>query len=794
MIKTKGFVAIIIFSLLASLHSIEGSETSSQKVIVPVDIYINKIYSGIVNAHIENGFMSGIAPYDIYNLLMKHVTDNVIEEIHNFASKNNSDFVTLESINLAGLNPKYSHAKLTLELLIPPSLQKAENISIMHTTSGKDLDVVKQQDLSSYINFFTYQNLYTVQNSKTDNTYTGSYTFDGSVNYINWVLYSKYTFNNYGEYEPAEITLTKDLVELNIRLRAGNYPVYNTGFQKSGKYQGFSINNNIINNSYTNTSRDIPLLISETSTAEIWMNGRPLKTITLNPGNYNLRNFPFYSGLNEIDLFISPISGSKVKYQYILPQSSSNLDQGKHDYAYSIGIPHWSPDSFLFTGTHSYGLLSFLTLGLNLQVSDVDLLVGNSIIYATNIGIFGLDNGLFQKFNDNMAYTSRIGYKYINNTNQYIPVINLSLALSSEYFYQDLTNSGKFLDVTGSLSQRITNRFNSNLALNYQTFHSDQRSDLNLLMRLNYFFKTNFSLNLTLRSSLTTPDYDESTIMLLFSYNNSKIGTSANYVSDIVSTRQRIDIKQQIPNTKLEAAATYESSSRFDDINNNINASVNYNGDRFTSRATSIFFNTVNTETYSNTVSFSTAIAYTGGYFNFSKPISDSFAIIVPRYNLEKKRVGVNFNGIDHEVKSDFLGSPILTSMSAYNVKLINIELLNPTSDIFILENEFYVIPSYRSGTVIYVGKKPEIVIRATIKDSNKNVTPYITGVIENGEEQSSFFTNSKGETIIYGLTGGRYRLHINGYKTTELDIIGNNTSSIELNIELIEFKERNNE
>lgn len=781
MIRAKEIIFSIIFSLSVSLYSTE--------VIVPVDIYINKIYSGAANAYIENGLLAGITSYEMYNILITHVKDNVLEDIYKYTKEETSDYISLKSLDTAGLSPVYTHSKLSLELTIPPALQKAQDISIIPNTSENSIDVVEQQDFSTYLNFFTYQNLYTIKNSDPNNTYTGSYTFDGSVNYINWVINSKYTFNNYGEYEPAEITLTRDIVELDIRLRAGNYPVYNTGFQRSGKYQGFSVNNNIINRNLTNTSKDIPLLISETSTAEIWMNGRPLKTITLNPGNYNLRNFPFYSGLNEIDLFISPISGSKVKYQYILPQSTNNLPVGKHDYAYSIGIPDWSPDSFLFTGSHSYGLLNFLTLGFNLQVSDIDILAGNNITYATNIGIFGLDNGLFQNFNNSAGYSGRVGYKYINNTSQYIPVVNLSLALSTENFYQDTTSSDKFLDATGSLSQRITNRFNSNLALNYQTFHSNQDSDLNLLMRLNYFFKTNFSLNLTFRSSLTSPNYDETTIMLLFSYNNSKIGTSTNYVSDIVSTRQRVDIKQQIPNTKFETSATYESPSRFDDINNNVNASVNYNGDRFNTRATSIFFNTDSTETYSNTLNFSTAIAYTGGYINFSKPISDSFAIVVPRYNLDKEKVGVNYNGIDYEVKSDFLGSPILTSLNAYNLKIVTIDILNPTSDIFVLENVFYLIPSYRSGTVVYIGKEPEIVVRATIKDSDNNKVQYITGLIENGEEESSFFTNSNGEAVIYGLTGGRYRLHINGYKTTELDIIGNNKPSIKLDINLTKDK-----
>lgn len=761
---------LLLISLLISINCF--SEDSIEKI--PLAIVVNDIYHADIESYINiTGFtLEGIHRRQLSEILQEYMSEDMILSI----TLSDDELITSEELGSIGIETDYDYSSLSITIDIPPQLQKIKKLSIIKPVTSSNINPIATQNLSFYLNIFGNQNISTVIDVDTINSYTGSYTFDGSLNIKKWVLTTKVDYNTYSGADLPDMTLNHDFRNLNLRMKLGSYTADITGFQKSGKYQGLSIRHYDfdLNNISSQVSSDILVLIDNESTVEIWMNGRLIRTLNLSPGYYNLNNLPFYNGLNNIEVRVRPKTGDQTTLIFNFSQYVKNLQKGKHDFAYSTGFPSWEPNSFLISGYHYYGLLNSLTLGGNVQVTDSDLLFGQTTLYSTPVGNFLLENALY--LNDFIEFITGYGgllsYRYVNNSNHWLPIFGLNFGYNSYNFHHPNVLNPIEYDISGSVSQKITTGFNGNLGLSYQTYHNTLEPDLTLNFKLNYVFTSKVVINLSLRTSLSNPELENSSLVLLFHYPGTKNGNTVNYSYNAVTTRHRVDWQYTVPDSNLGLSSSYESPSVYDDVEHLLNTSAIYNSERFTSSALFAYSKTTQNTSYNNSLNIATAIAYSNGYVAVTKPISDSFAIIVPRYNLLDKEIGINYDGKKYESKSNFFGPAVLSNLGSYKVKTITVDLQNPTSDIFIVENDFVLFPDYRSGTIVYVGKEPEVIVSASITTIENDPLPYLNGYISYKGEEILFFTDKDSRTVIYGLSPGKYILSIENFEPYELIVI----------------------
>ena len=134
------------------------------------------------------------------------------------------------------------------------------------------------------------------------------------------------------------------------------------------------------------------------SSVDILVNGRSARRLRLEPGNYNVRDFPFAQGGNDIRVLVDQGAGPREVLHYSVFYDTAQLARGLDEFAFYAGVksdlgpsgPEYSND-WLFSGFYRRGLTDSLTGGIHFQ-SDADTTMGGfEGLWSSQIGLFGGD-------------------------------------------------------------------------------------------------------------------------------------------------------------------------------------------------------------------------------------------------------------------------------------------------------------------------------------------------------------------------------------------------------------------
>lgn len=110
------------------------------------------------------------------------------------------------------------------------------------------------------------------------------------------------------------------------------------------------------------------------SDAEIFLDGMRIRTEKLAPGEFDLRNIPYYGGSGSVTVVIKDPFGREQRIDYPFYFTDSLLRKGLHEYSYGLGLArrefgaasnrYADPAFSLF---HNYGVSDALTLGFRAE-------------------------------------------------------------------------------------------------------------------------------------------------------------------------------------------------------------------------------------------------------------------------------------------------------------------------------------------------------------------------------------------------------------------------------------------
>ncbi|MCH7943439.1 MAG: hypothetical protein IIB67_09445, partial [Proteobacteria bacterium] len=157
----------------------------------------------------------------------------------------------------------------------------------------------------------------------------------------------------------------------------------------------------------------------------------------------------------------------------------------------------------------------------------------------------------------------------------------------------------------------------------------------------------------------------------------------------------------------------------------------------------------------------SSAIAFADGYVGISRPIADSFAIIVPHNSMADSLIGVN-PGIGGWDAASWPGPAVLSSLRSFETTVLAIEAPDVAANVDLGEDHPAVHAGYRTGTVVPIGAEPTVAVRGRLLDENGEPVALKAGRLEEPAD-SQIFTNRNGVFVATGLTEGAYRLTVSG-------------------------------
>lgn len=218
-------------------------------------------------------------------------------------------------------------------------------------------------------------------------TLTGGATYDGE------------------RWQRREFRLTHDLFEPAIRITAGEFTPSSTSFQGSGRILGIGVERAYRTIRPFQNTRPIgrqQFTLERESSVDVLVNQVRVQTIRLAAGRYDIGDFPFAAGPNQVQLVVEDIGGKREILDFDVFNSTSLLTPGLSEFGGAVGLRerdtlHYgrSPAA---TGYGYIGLSDNLTLGANAQATSRRAQVGAVAVLGTPIGFFQIETAASRQF------------------------------------------------------------------------------------------------------------------------------------------------------------------------------------------------------------------------------------------------------------------------------------------------------------------------------------------------------------------------------------------------------------
>jgi outer membrane usher protein len=196
-------------------------------------------------------------------------------------------------------------------------------------------------------------------------------------------------------------------------------------------------------------------------------------------------------------------------------------------------------------------------------------------------------------------------------------------------------------------------------------------------------------------------------------------------------------------------------------------AGVQYTGNLFEGSLSDSLFFRRGASFGQNRLSVEAGIALVGldGTVSLSRPISDSFAVVIPQENMEHERVVVNPDGEDPVVSQGGVGYGVISQLKSYAAAPITLDAPEAPLDSGIADVDRVLVPTYRSGIAVRVGTKATITAQGTLRyEGGEAIALQAAEIVPRGSPSASpleVFTDEDGVFQAYGLTPGRYELRL---------------------------------
>ncbi len=696
----------------------------------------------------------------------------------------NAEDFPIEILQKNGIEAKFDEQRLAVFLQVSAEI-RATNVSGDRANLPPEAkEAVPVSPFSGYVNVFA-SDRFTWASNQTQGIqrqplFLG---FDGAINLNNWVLEGNWSFTEKSQPEliRGDIRIVRDDPENAVRYIAGDFSFPTTGFQSAIAVGGIAAARNFSLQPYSiiRPINNFEFFLERPSEVEIYANGRLAQTLNLPAGQQDLRQLPLTTGINNIQLLVTDDRGQEQKISFTNAIASNLLAPDLQQFAYSFGFPsqtlnggrNYDFSKPTLSLAHRWGISNELTLGGYAQATSRQQLLGIEGIFATTLGNFAWDMAFSNDQNIGLDYAWRLRYEFLNASDT-----DRSFGFSLEnrgarfitFGNESIPNNNTAFDLSAFYRQRLFADISAGLSTQYR-FGRDTPDSYRVSLDLSKSFANGLSAGLSLSQSRDTSGVNEQRALLNMQLN---LGS------------QSVQASSEIRNTDSPThniAWNYNASQVSESTSGSVGFSRSRGSDRLNANFTYTGYRSIwnfapdlsisPTATQANAlISVRTAIAFADGNWAFSRPISDSFAIVIPEKALASQIVGVNPDGQGSYLsRADRFGPAVVPNLSSYNVSRLLLEIPDAPLGIETGNSVYYTLPTYKSGTVIRVGTDATVYIRGILTDAKDQAIALQAGEVRSLSDPSwqavTLFTNRAGKFALTGFKVGRYELTLDNQK-----------------------------
>lgn len=522
-------------------------------------------------------------------------------------------------------------------------------------------------------------------------------------------------------------------------------------------------------------SGDQSFQLTRPSDVTITVNGTNIQRLHLNAGSYNLRDFPFSQGANDITVTIRDDTGREQTLRFNVFYDQTQLAQGLTEFGFYAGVksplgrdgPDYT-DQWEMTGFWRTGLSNTLTVGANFQIDQHSVMGGYQTLWASPVGTFGLDLAGSGIEDVGAGYAATLTFQRLF---QFVggqgDALNLSVTTRSKNFGPAGTvtpdNRYKY-ELTGG----YTHAFNEDLYGSVTAHYSQGRDGASDVHDYHVIagYRINQDLGLNVDASYQSGGFFQGFgAYLTLTWRTSPSSSArADY-----NTREN-DARLSYQDISGSGVGSYNLSADVErsDSGSGVNAAANYVANHaeiglshFTSSDAG--FSTINDERTS--LNFGTSLGFADGAVAIGRPITQAFAIVEPHKTLHGADVYVDPGPNFYEARSDALGNALDGEISAYVPRNITVDVPDAPAGYDLGTGAYRINPPYRAGYKLVVGSDYNVTVLGRLLNADGSPVSLIAGraveLANPTREPVSLFTNAQGRFGLSGLKPGQWRIEM---------------------------------
>ena len=513
------------------------------------------------------------------------------------------------------------------------------------------------------------------------------------------------------------------------------------------------------------------------STVEVYVNGQMVRRLQLQPGNYNLSDFPFTQGSNDVRLAIIDDAGRTEVLRFNIFFDQTQLAEGLSEFGLYGGVkstldvdgPDYG-DDWTMSGFYRYGANDNLTLGGNYQADAESAMLGIEAVFGTSFGTFGVQ---FAASENDFIPSGRAAtvtfQRVIQLSNGRTDSLNLSYQYRSAYFSPAgvIPGVNPFSDEYGfGYTHAFSDDVFAGVDLRFSKGRGNQPDFSN--------YRGTLGWRLTQSTSLTTDLLYEdglrgSEVAALIGL-TVRLGSYSSLRGDYDSRGHRARLGYQTINGQgvgsYNASADVETSDNGSGFNGNFNYIAN-RAELGVSHFSTFEDTFGSTQDQRTSLRAGTALAFADGAFSIGRPIFDSFAVVQGHRSTDGTDILIEPTPDGYLASTGALGTAVMPNLPSYSEQTITIDAPEAPVGVDLGTGSFRVFPPYRSGYRLIVGSEYAFSAIGTLLAPDGAPLSLVSGTaVELAEPYRSpitLFTNRAGRFGLSGLRPGRWRIDMLG-------------------------------
>lgn len=593
-------------------------------------------------------------------------------------------------------------------------------------------------------------------------------------------------------WQRGDVFLVQDDAERTVRARLGDLSYATAPFQGGTAILGLAIEreyDTLAPTRLVQPSGRFDFVLEQTSLVQVFLNGALLRTLRLRAGRYDVRDFAFFDGSNDIEIFIEDDAGRRQRLSFSAYSDKALLRPGLSEFTYAVGFPfertrartEYDFETLNASFRHRFGVTDRLTAAVDGQSDGNIHQIGGGVVFAGlggAIEVHAAASGL----TDRGDYDGAIEAAYEIRLEDFLGLEELRFDIAGDYAGANFLRLGEGLSVNefaGSTSARLAAPLPGGIYASAGARYEFGRLTRGDSWGVNATLSRPFGPVTALMSLTADRAFDEDDTRLgAFVSVSARLGRGRFSRVRYDSLTRATIVEALQPARSRPGALGWTAAYDQRPGQGRFTGEANYVANRFEAEAS----HEVNFTDPSNTLSeqrtranFGFSIATADGAWAVGRPIGENFAIISRHPNLGDRALDVDGESGESRAIAGGLGPALLPDLSSYRSRRIpySVEDLPPGYDLG--RGEFEVNPTVYSGYTLRVGSDAAAtaVGAVTLPDGSPVVLAGGRVVRVDGEgEPISVFTNRRGRFVAAGLSAGRWRFEVRYDQTYAAEFI----------------------